>query len=125
VDPLESNSNMLNQNIISKEHYECAKNVKQVLTNYDELKYIIAMLGIEELSMKDRLIVTRARKIEKFLTQPFFTTSHFTGMPGVFVPIEKTIEGCDRIMSGEFDEYPEQAFYMIGDINDVITKNQS
>ena len=119
VDPLQSSSSMLTETIISKEHYECAKNVKKILSEYEDLKNIIAMLGLEELSIKDRRTVARARKLEKFLTQPFFTTTQFTNIPGVFVPIEKTIEGCNAIMNGDYDDYPEQAFYMIGDISQV------
>lgn len=119
VDPLQSSSSMLTETIVSKEHYECAKNVKKILSEYEDLKNIIAMLGLEELSIKDRRTVARARKLEKFLTQPFFTTTQFTNIPGVFVPIEKTIEGCNAIMNGDYDNYPEQAFYMIGDISQV------
>ena len=119
VDPLQSTSNMLSPTVVSKEHYECAKNVKKILAEYEDLKNIIAMLGLEELSTKDRRTVARARKIERFLTQPFFTTTQFTNMPGVFVPIEKTIEGCNRILNGDYDEYPEQAFFMIGGIDDL------
>ncbi len=119
VDPLQSTSNMLSPTIVSKEHYECAKNVKKILAEYEDLKNIIAMLGLEELSTKDRRTVARARKIERFLTQPFFTTTQFTNIPGVFVPIEKTIEGCNKILNGDYDEYPEQAFFMIGDIDQV------
>ena len=119
VDPLQSSSNMLSPTIVSKEHYECARNVKKILAEYEDLKNIIAMLGLEELSTKDRKTVARARKIERFLTQPFFTTTQFTNIPGVFVPVEKTIEGCNRILNGDYDEYPEQAFFMIGDIDQV------
>ena len=123
VDPLQSSSSMLSPNIVSKEHYECAKNVKKVLAEYEELKNIIAMLGLEELSTKDRRTVSRARKLERFLTQPFFTTTQFTNMQGTFVPIAKTIEGCNKIMNGDFDEYPEQAFYMIGNIDQIRSSN--
>ncbi len=119
VDPLQSSSSMLSQSIVSKEHYECAKNVRKILAEYEELKNIIAMLGLEELSTKDRRTVSRARKLERFLTQPFFTTTQFTNMQGVFVPIEKTIEGCNKIINGDFDEYPEQVFYMIGSIEQI------
>ncbi len=119
VDPLQSSSNMLSPTIVSKEHYECAKNVKKVLAEYEDLKNIIAMLGLEELSTKDRKTVAKARKLERFLTQPFFTTTHFTNIPGVFVPVEKTIEGCNAIMNGDYDDYPEQAFFMIGEISEV------
>jgi F-type H+-transporting ATPase subunit beta len=123
VDPLNSNSNILSPTFLSKTHYDCAKKVKEILQNYEELKNIIAMLGLEELSVKDRTIVARARKIEKFLTQPFFTTTNFTGIDGVFVPIEKTIEGCNKILNGEMDEYPENVFYMIGDITTIKDKS--
>jgi len=119
VDPLNSSSNMLTPTVVSKEHYDCAKNVKRVLSEYEDLKNIIAMLGLEELSAKDRKTVARARRLERFLTQPFFTTTQFTGLPGVFVPIEKTIDGCNRIIEGEFDDIPEQAFYMIGAIEEL------
>lgn len=125
VDPLQSSSSMLTETIVSKEHYECAKNVKKILSEYEDLKNIIAMLGLEELSVKDRRTVARARKLEKFLTQPFFTTTQFTNIPGVFVPIEKTIEGCNAIMNGDYDDYPEQAFYMIGDISQVKDLNNN
>ncbi|MDR3289812.1 MAG: F0F1 ATP synthase subunit beta [Rickettsiales bacterium] len=123
VDPLNSASSMLSPAFISKKHYDCARRVREILQKYEELKNIIAMLGLEELSTKDRTTVARARKLEKFLTQPFFTTKNFTGMDGVFVPIEKTIEGCNKILNGEMDEYPESVFYMIGDIDSI--KNQT
>ena len=119
VDPLHSSSSMLSRDVVSKEHYECAKNVKQILAEYEELKNIIAMLGLEELSTKDRRTVSRARKLERFLTQPFFTTTQFTNIPGVFVPIAQTIHGCNKIINGDFDEYPEQLFYMIGGIEQI------
>lgn len=119
VDPLHSSSSMLSRDVVSKEHYECAKNVKQILAEYEELKNIIAMLGLEELSTKDRRTVSRARKLERFLTQPFFTTTQFTNIPGVFVPIAQTIHGCNKIINGDFDEYPEQFFYMIGGIEQI------
>lgn len=119
VDPLTSTSNILDPNVISQEHYDCAKNVKRILTEYEELKNMIAMLGLEELSIKDRLTVARARKLERYLTQPFFTTVQFTGLEGKFIPIETTISDCNRIISGEFDGVPEQAFFMIGAIDDI------
>ena len=119
VDPLTSTSNILDPNVISQEHYDCAKNVKRILTEYEELKNMIAMLGLEELSIKDRLTVARARKLERYLTQPFFTTVQFTGLDGKFIPIETTISDCNRIISGEFDGIPEQAFFMIGAIDDI------
>lgn len=119
VDPLTSTSNILDPNVISQEHYDCAKNVRKILTEYEELKNMIAMLGLEELSIKDRLTVARARKLERYLTQPFFTTVQFTGLDGKFIPIETTISDCNRIISGEFDGIPEQAFFMIGAIDDI------
>lgn len=119
VDPLASSSNMLTPNIVSKEHYDCAKNVRKMLADYEDLKNIIAMLGLEELSASDRKVVARARRLERFLTQPFFTTMQFTGMDGKFVSLEDTIDGCNRIMNGEFDYLPETAFYMIGNIDEV------
>jgi F-type H+-transporting ATPase subunit beta len=119
VDPLQSTSNMLTPSIVSAEHYECAKNVKRILAEYEDLKNIIAMLGLEELSTKDRRTVARARKLERFLTQPFFTTTQFTNIPGIFVPIDSTIKGCNAIIDGDFDDVPEQAFFMIGDIEQV------
>ncbi|MDR0423538.1 MAG: F0F1 ATP synthase subunit beta [Rickettsiales bacterium] len=117
VDPLNSNSSMLS--LANKEHYNCAMKVKKILTEYEELKNVIAMLGLEELSLKDRKIVARARRVEKFLTQPFFTTTQFTNIPGISVSIEKTINGCNRIIDGEFDDYSEQSFYMIGGIDNL------
>lgn len=119
VDPLVSASNILNPNVVSMEHYECAKNVRKILTEYEELKNMIAMLGLEELSINDRITVARARKLERYLTQPFFTTVQFTGLEGKFVPVETTIKDCNRIISGEFDDIPEQAFFMVGDIDSI------
>ncbi len=119
VDPLVSTSNILNPNIVSKEHYECAKNVRRILAEYEDLKNMIAMLGLEELSINDRITVARARKLERYLTQPFFTTKQFTGIEGKFVPIETTIKDCNRIIDGEFDGIPEQTFFMIGCLDDV------
>lgn len=122
VDPLGSASNMLNPGIVSNEHFEAAYNVRKTLAEYENLKNIIAMLGMEELSTTDRKTVERARKLERFLTQPFFTTTHFTGLEGKFVPIEETIRGCNLIMSGELDHLPEKAFYMVGGIDEAIAK---
>ena len=123
VDPLNSTSSILNETVVSKEHYKCAKNVKKILAEYEELKNIIAMLGLEELSVNDRITVARARKIERFLTQPFFTTTQFTNTAGKFVPIEKTIDGCNRILNGEFDDAAEQKFMMIGEIDEIKGEN--
>ncbi len=119
MDPLTSSSNILTPNVVSNRHYECAKNVKKILAEYEELKNIIAMLGLEELSTKDRLTVARARKLERYLTQPFFTTKQFTGLDGKFIPIETTINDCNRIIQGEFDGVAEQAFFMAGAIDDI------
>jgi len=124
VSPLESNSKALAPNIVGKEHYEVAQKVRQTLAEYEALKDIIAMLGIEELSQRDRMLVNRARRLERFLTQPFFTTEHFTGQPGRYVPLEKTIEGCRRILNDEFADYPEQALYMIGEIDEAHEKRE-
>lgn len=118
IDPLKSRSMMLSPNIVGKEHYETAREVTRTLATYEELKDIIAMLGIEELSKEDRKVVYRARKIERFLTQPFFTTRHFTGMEGKFVELKDTITGCRRILNDEFINIPESAFYMIGTIDE-------
>ena len=119
VDPLASNSSMLNPEIVSEKHYEVVQAVRRVLSEYEELKDIIAMLGLEELSETDRRTVAIARRLERFFSQPFFTTTQFTGMEGKLVPLTKTIEGCERILAGEFLDIPEQALYMIGDIDEV------
>ncbi|MDR2777917.1 MAG: F0F1 ATP synthase subunit beta [Rickettsiales bacterium] len=119
MDPLISTSNMLSPNIVSQKHYDCAKNVKKTLAEYESLKNMIAMLGLEELAPKERITVARARKLERYLTQPFFTTTQFTGLSGKFVPVTVAIDDCNRIMEGEFDSLPEQAFFMIGSINDA------
>lgn len=119
VSPLESTSKMLTPRIVGQEHYETAQRVRQTLAEYESLKDVIAMLGIEELSEKDRLLVGRARRLERFLTQPFFTTEHFTGQPGRYVPISETISGCQRILNDEFMDVPEQALFMIGSIDEV------
>ncbi len=114
VDPLQSRSVMLQPRMVGERHYNVAREVRKTLATYEELKDIIAMLGLEELSREDRKIVFRARRIERFLTQPFFTTTQFTGLEGRMVDVEKTIEGCERILNDEFAEYPESAMYMIG-----------
>ena len=119
IDPLQSRSNMLQPRIVGQRHYDTAREVKKTLANYEELKDIIAMLGIEELSREDRKIVYRARRLERFLTQPFFTTGQFTGLTGQFVEIESTIDGCARILNDEFSEIQESALYMIGSIEEV------
>nr|AYC63841.1 ATP synthase CF1 subunit beta [Dichotomosiphon tuberosus] len=122
VDPLESTSTMLQPWIVGDEHYNCAQNVKQTLQRYKELQDIIAILGLDELSEEDRLIVDRARKIERFLSQPFFVAEVFTGSPGKYVSLSETIRGFNMILSGQLDYLPEQAFYLVGDINEVTKK---
>lgn len=122
VDPLDSTSTMLQPSIVGSEHYQTARAVQATLQRYKELQDIIAILGLDELSEEDRLTVARARKIEKFLSQPFFVAEVFTGSPGQYVTLEKTIKGFNMIMSGELDDLPEQAFYMVGDIDQVIAK---
>ena len=119
VDPLASESKMLTPSVIGKRHYQTAQQVRRVLAEYEELRDIIAMLGLEELSARDRETVTQARRLERFLTQPFFTTQHFTNKSGASVSLEQTIEGCERILSGELNDTPERALYMIGAIDEV------
>jgi F-type H+-transporting ATPase subunit beta len=125
VDPLQSSSTMLQPNIVSKTHYKTAQQVKQTLQKYKELQEIIAILGIDELSEDDRLIVGRARRIERFLSQPFFVAEVFTGLSGKYVTLNDSISGFSRILNGEFDTLPEQAFYLVGGIEDVIAKAQT
>jgi F-type H+/Na+-transporting ATPase subunit beta len=122
VDPLDSTSTMLQQTIVGAEHYKTAQAVKETLQRYKELQDIIAILGIDELSEEDRLVVARARKIERFLSQPFFVAEVFTGSPGKYVALEDTIKGFQTILRGELDDLPEQAFYLVGDINEAIAK---
>lgn len=122
VDPLDSTSTMLQPWIVGEEHYNCAQSVKQTLQRYKELQDIIAILGLDELSEEDRLIVARARKIERFLSQPFFVAEVFTGEPGKYVSLSETIRGFNLILSGKFDNLPEQAFYLVGDIEEAIEK---
>jgi F-type H+-transporting ATPase subunit beta len=120
VDPLDSTSRILDPNIIGKEHYECAQRVKNILQRYNELQDIIAILGMEELSDEDKQVVFRARRVQRFLSQPFHVAEQFTGIPGVMVPIEETIRGFNMIMDGEVDQYPESAFNLKGSIEDAI-----
>nr|YP_009828286.1 AtpB [Sargassum fusiforme]QHN51253.1 AtpB [Sargassum fusiforme]QJC13503.1 AtpB [Sargassum fusiforme] len=122
VDPLDSTSTMLQPLIVGEEHYKTAQLVKETLQRYKELQDIIAILGIDELSEEDRLVVDRARKIERFLSQPFFVAEVFTGSPGKYVDLESTIKGFNMILAGELDDLPEQAFYLVGDINEAISK---
>jgi F-type H+-transporting ATPase subunit beta len=120
VDPLASTSRILDPRIIGEEHYRVARSVKQILQRYKDLQDIIAILGIDELSEDDKLTVSRARKIQKFLSQPFFVASQFTGREGRYVPIADTVRGFKEIVDGKHDDIPEQAFYMMGSIDEVV-----
>jgi F-type H+-transporting ATPase subunit beta len=122
VDPLDSSSRALDPQIVGDEHYEVATGVQQVLQRYKDLQDIIAILGIDELSEEDRLIVSRARRIQKFLAQPMFVAEQFTGQEGIYTPLEDTIRSFKAILDGDMDQYPEQAFYMTGGMDDVIAK---
>ena len=122
VDPLDSTSRQLDPLVVGQEHYEVARGVQSVLQRYKELKDIIAILGMDELSENDKLVVARARKIERFLSQPFSVAEVFTGSPGKYVPLKETIRGFKGILDGEFDDLPEQAFYMVGSIDEVVEK---
>jgi F-type H+-transporting ATPase subunit beta len=124
VDPLNSTSTMLQPSIVGEEHYDTARAVQSTLQRYKELQDIIAILGLDELSEDDRLTVARARKIERFLSQPFFVAEVFTGSPGKYVKLEDTIKGFQMILNGELDDLPEQAFYLVGDINEAIAKGE-
>jgi len=125
VDPLDSTSTMLQPGIVSSEHYEVAENVKETLQRYKELQDIIAILGIDELSEEDRLTVARARKVERFLSQPFFVAEIFTGSPGKYVSLEDTIKGFTMILTGDLDDLPEQSFYLVGNIDEAIAKAET
>ena len=122
VDPLDSTSTMLQPWIVGEKHYSCAQNVQKTLQRYKELQDIIAILGLDELSEEDRLVVARARKVERFLSQPFFVAEVFTGSPGKYVSLAETIRGFDMILSGQLDDLPEQAFYLVGNIEEAIEK---
>jgi F-type H+-transporting ATPase subunit beta len=122
VDPLDSTSRILDPNIVGEEHYRVAKTVQEILQTYKDLQDIIAILGMDELSDEDKLIVQRARKIQRFLSQPFFVAEAFTGTPGKYVPLKETIRGFQMIINGELDDLPEQAFYMVGTIDEAIEK---
>ena len=124
VDPLESTSRILDPNIIGEEHYNTAQQVKQLLQKYNELQDIIAILGVDELSDEDKLVVSRARRAQRFLSQPFHVAEQFTGLPGVMVPLSETIRGFKMILNGEMDEYPEQAFLNVGTIDEAIAKGK-
>ena len=124
VDPLDSTSRILDPNIIGEEHYNVAQEVKQLLQKYNELQDIIAILGVDELSDEDKLVVDRARRAQRFLSQPFHVAEQFTGLPGVMVTLPETIRGFKMILSGEMDEYPEQAFLNVGTIDEAIAKGK-
>jgi len=125
VDPLDSTSRILDPRIVGEEHYRVAKAVQEILQKYKDLQDIIAILGMDELSDEDKIIVARARRIERFLSQPFFVAEQFTGRPGKYVPLEETIRGFKAIVEGEYDDLPEQAFYMVGTIDEAIEKAKS
>jgi F-type H+/Na+-transporting ATPase subunit beta len=122
VDPLDSTSRQLDPLVVGQEHYDVARAVQKTLQRYKELKDIIAILGMDELSDSDKMVVARARKIERFLSQPFFVAEVFTGSPGKFVPIKETIRAFKGIVEGDYDHLPEQAFYMVGSIDEAIEK---
>lgn len=125
VDPLESSSRILEADVVGEEHYEVARRVQETLQKYKELQDIIAILGMEELGDEDKLVVYRARKIQRFLSQPFHVAENFTGVKGVYVPLEETIKGFKAILNGEMDEYPESAFFNVGTIEDVKAKAEA
>ena len=120
VDPLDSTSRILDPHVIGEDHYEVARGVQAILQKYNELQDIIAILGMEELSDEDKLTVSRARKIQRFLSQPFFVAEQFTGTPGKYVPLKETIRGFKEILAGKYDDLPESAFYMVGSIDEVV-----
>jgi F-type H+-transporting ATPase subunit beta len=122
VDPLSSSSRILDPRVIGQEHYDTAQDVKRVLQRYKDLQDIIAILGLDELSDEDKLIVSRARKIQKFFSQPFFVAAQFTGLEGKYVKLEDTVRGFRELVDGKHDDLPEQAFYMVGTIEEAIEK---
>ncbi|BBL64596.1 ATP synthase subunit beta [Methanosarcina mazei] len=125
IDPLQSNSKMATPGIIGERHYRLAQEIRQMLAQYSELKDIISMLGLEQLSPEDRNVVARARRLERFLTQPFFTTEQFTGIKGKSVSLSDALDGCERILRDEFKDYPEGDLYMIGTIDEAVAKKSS
>jgi F-type H+-transporting ATPase subunit beta len=124
VDPLDSSSRILSPQYVGERHYKVAIGVQLTLQRYKALQDIIAILGMDELSEEDKLVVSRARRIQRFLSQPFFVAEQFTGFPGKYVKLEDTIESFERVLSGEFDHLPEQAFYMVGGIDEAVEKAQ-
>ena len=125
VDPLDSTSRILDPRIVGEEHYRVARAVQRVLQKYKDLQDIIAILGIDELAEEDRVIVGRARRIQRFLSQPMFVAETFTGTPGRYVPLEETVRGFNEILEGKYDALPEQAFYMVGTIDEAVAKAES
>ncbi|HEX9959138.1 MAG TPA: F0F1 ATP synthase subunit beta, partial [Fibrella sp.] len=124
VDPLDSTSRILSAEVLGEKHYGTAQRVKEILQRYKELQDIIAILGLEELSEEDKLVVSRARRVQRFLSQPFFVAEQFTGLKGVLVPIEETIKGFNEIIDGKYDHLPESAFNLVGNIEDAIAKGE-
>mgnify|MGYP003436891786 FL=1 len=122
VDPLDSTSRVLNAEVLGEEHYTVAREVQRILQRYKDLQDIIAILGMDELSEDDKILVGRARKIEKFLSQPFFVAEVFTGSPGKYVKLADTVRSFKDLISGKYDDLPEQAFYMVGSIDEVVEK---
>jgi F-type H+-transporting ATPase subunit beta len=122
IDPLQSSSKMATPGIVGDRHYRLAQEIRQTLAQYAELKDVIAMLGLEQLSPEDRNVVARARRLERFLTQPFFTTEQFTGLKGKLVSLKDALDGCERILRDEFKDYPERALYMIGTVGEAKAK---
>jgi F-type H+-transporting ATPase subunit beta len=125
IDPLQSSSKMATPGVIGERHYALAQEIRRTLAQYADLKDIIAMLGMEQLSPEDRNVVARARRLERFLTQPFFTTEQFTGLKGKLVSLKDALDGCERILHDEFKDFPESALYMIGAIDEATTKAKS
>jgi len=123
VDPLDSTSRILDPQVLGEEHYQVARDVQQILQKYKDLQDIIAILGMDELSEEDKLTVARARKLQRFLSQPFSVAEQFTGTPGVYVRLEDTVRGFKEILAGQHDGLPEQAFYMVGTIEDAVEKS--
>ena len=124
VDPLASTSNILTPEIVGARHYNVARRVQEILQRYKELQDIIAILGLDELSEEDKITVNRARKIQRFLSQPFFVGEVFTGLPGIFVPIDETIESFEMLANGDLDDVPEQAFFNVGNVESVLAKQR-
>jgi F-type H+-transporting ATPase subunit beta len=125
VDPLASTSRILSPDIVGNEHYTVARGVQQVLQRYSELQDIIAILGMDELSEEDQITVARARRLERFMSQPMFVAETFTGIPGRFVPVKETVRGFKEILEGKHDDLPENAFFMVGTIDEAVAKGQA